>query len=129
MQPYFQTFHFLLPFSKPCFSLVLIFFLIFFSFLPKWSTFIFLIFLCAQWRIQTFFGKTDFLRGFRGRVLGREAVMLLHGSRAKIWWGTGGKALRSFEDLVLSNQLLLIKIYPLQPVMKPIQRIFFKMFA
>ena len=64
-----------------------------------------------------------------GRVLGREAVMPLHGSRAKFWWGTGDKALRNFEDLVLSNQLLLIKIYPLQPVMKLIQRIFFKIFA
>ena len=37
--------------------------------------------------------------------------------------GPGGKAPRSSKNLVLWNHLLLIKIYPQQPVMKQNQRI------
>ena len=57
------------------------------------------------------------------------AVMPPYGSRAKPWWGPGGKATGSPKNLVLRNHLLLIKIYPSQPVMKLIQCIFFKNLA
>ena len=46
-------------------------------------------------------------------------------SGAKPWWRPGSKDPRSFKDLVLWNHLLLIKIYPPQPVMKLIQHVFF----
>ena len=54
------------------------------------------------------------------------AVMPPYGSRPKPWWGPGGKAPGNSKDLILWNHLLLIEIYPPQPVMKITQRIFSK---
>ena len=48
----------------------------------------------------------------------RGAVMPLYGCRAKPWWGPCNKAPGGSKDLVLWDHLLLIKIYPQQPVMK-----------
>ena len=55
-----------------------------------------------------------------------EAVKPPYGSPYKSWWRPGGKAPGSSKDLVLWNQLLLIKMYSPQPVMKLIQHIFSK---
>ena len=49
-----------------------------------------------------------------------------YGSRPKPWWGPGGKAPGNSKDLILWNHLLLIEIYPPQPVMKITLRIFSK---
>ena len=51
--------------------------------------------------------------------------MPLYGCRAKPWWGPCNKAPGGSKDLVLWDHLLLIKIYPQQPVMKLIEQFFF----
>ena len=59
---------------------------------------------------------SDVCRDFFGRPI----------SAGRFVWGPGGKAPGSSKDLLLWNHLLFIEIYPPQPVMKLIQRIFSK---
>ena len=71
----------------------------------------------------------EFFWGERFQRVGVEAVMPPYVSRAKPWWGPGGKAPEISKDLVLWNHLLLIKLYPPLPMIKLIQCIFFKNLA
>ena len=59
-------------------------------------------------------------------LMTRLVAMPPCGFMAKPWWWPDSKAPGSSKDLVLWNHLLLIKIYPSQPVMKLVQHIFFK---
>ena len=74
-----------------------------------------------QWHIQRIFRRTDFSRRFE------SSFDTPDWSRTKPWWGTRvGKVPVISKNLVLWNHLLLIKIYPPQPLMKLIQSLFFQ---
>ena len=59
-------------------------------------------------------------------LMTRLVVMPPCGFMAKPWWWPDSKVPGSSKGLVLWNHLLLIKMYPSQPVMKLVQHIFFK---
>ena len=77
---------------------------------------------CFSELIPILFEETKFSSG-----LGVEGLMSPYGSRAKPWSERpGDKAPGSSKDLVLWNHLFLVKIYPMQPVIKLIQHSFFQ---
>ena len=76
LQTCFQTIHFLLPFSKPCFNLVQHFFLIFFILVPKWSAFIFQVFYVHYHEVATCSFLTKESAWFKKLTLALNVVFL-----------------------------------------------------
>ena len=73
---------------------------------------------CNQWHTKGFLGRSISTGG-----LGWMWYALIDPEQSP---GEDRKLQGGFKDLVLWNNLLLIKIYPPRPVMKLIQRIFFQ---